>query len=128
LPVGQSQQPGKAVAKRKPEISDSQFVAVRIEHPSVAPCPSSHDVRCLEHLKQARAHGLAQYAWAHGLVLRVQHARGHVLEFGSWPPDGGDDCGIVGEDAMLRPDRNIASVDDTWVCRSLIAALARSSI
>jgi hypothetical protein len=56
-----SQQPGEAVAKRKPEIAESQFVAVRIERPSVAPCPSSP-------------------------VLRVQHARGHVLEFGSWPP------------------------------------------
>src|SRR5215471_15592188 len=53
-----SQQPGKAIAERKPEIGESQFVAVRIEHPSVAPSP----------------------------VLRVQHARGHVLEFGSWPP------------------------------------------
>jgi len=50
------QQPGKAIAKRKPEIGERQFVSVR-----VAPHHSSP-------------------------VLRIQHARGHVLEFGSWPP------------------------------------------
>jgi hypothetical protein len=55
-----SQQPGKAITERKPEIGESPFVAVRIERPSVAPCLSSP-------------------------VLRVQHAGGHVLEFGSWP-------------------------------------------
>ena len=51
-----SQQPAKVIAKPKPEIGESQFVAVR-----VAPYPPSP-------------------------VLRIQHARGHVLEFGSWPP------------------------------------------
>ena len=51
-----SEQPAKAPAKREPEIGESQFVAVR-----VAPDPSSP-------------------------VLRIQHARGHLLEFGSWPP------------------------------------------
>ena len=56
-----AQQPAKAIAKHKPEIGQSQFVAVRVDGPSIASCSSS-------------------------LVLRIQHARGHVLEFGSWPP------------------------------------------
>jgi hypothetical protein len=56
-----SRQPGKAVAKRKPEIAESQFVAVRVEAPGE---PIS----------------------AFLPVLRVQHARGHILEFGTWPP------------------------------------------
>jgi hypothetical protein len=51
-----SQQPSEAITERKPETGESQFVAVR-----VAPHPSSP-------------------------VLRIQHAGGHVLEFGSWPP------------------------------------------
>jgi hypothetical protein len=50
-----------SIGKGKPEIDESRFVAVRIEHPSLPPCPSSP-------------------------VLRVQHARGHVLKFASWPP------------------------------------------
>lgn len=41
--------------------SESGFVSVHIERPSAGPCPSLP-------------------------VLRVQHVRGHVLEFGIWPP------------------------------------------
>jgi hypothetical protein len=56
-----SKRPAKSSAEGRPEIGGSQFVAVRIARPSVPTSP------CLP-------------------VLRVQHARGHVLEFGSWPP------------------------------------------
>jgi hypothetical protein len=49
------------VPSQPSEIGESQFVAVRVEPASVAPCPSVP-------------------------VLRVRHRRGHVLEFGSWPP------------------------------------------
>jgi hypothetical protein len=51
----------KSSAEGKPESSDSRFVSVRIERPSAAPYPCSP-------------------------VLRVQHVRGHVLEFCTWPP------------------------------------------
>ena len=58
---GVPSRPVNSSGKGKPEIGESRFVAARIEHPSVPPCPFSP-------------------------VLRVQHARGHVLEFASWPP------------------------------------------
>jgi len=56
-----SQRPAEATARGTPAIDEGQFVAVRVERSSVATCASSP-------------------------VLRVQHAHGHVLEFGGWPP------------------------------------------
>jgi hypothetical protein len=55
------QQLARSSAKGKPESSESRFVSVHIERPSAGPCPCSP-------------------------VLRVQHVRGHVLEFCAWPP------------------------------------------
>jgi hypothetical protein len=56
-----SQGPAKGSPEGKSENGESQFVAVRVEGPSE---PIS----------------------AFLPVLRVQHARGHLLEFGTWPP------------------------------------------
>ena len=55
------QQLVQSSAKGKSESSESRFVSVHIERPSAGPCPCSP-------------------------VLRVQHVRGHVLEFCTWPP------------------------------------------
>jgi hypothetical protein len=52
---------GGSSAESGSASSESGFVSVHIERPSAGPCPSFP-------------------------VLRVQHVRGHVLEFGTWPP------------------------------------------
>jgi hypothetical protein len=56
-----SQRPAKGSPEGKSEIGGSQFVAVRVE-------------------------GQSEPISAFLPVLRVQHARGHILEFGTWPP------------------------------------------
>jgi hypothetical protein len=56
-----SQRPARSSLEGKPEIGESQFVAVRIENAHVPRLPSVP-------------------------VLRVHHVRGHILEFGAWPP------------------------------------------
>jgi hypothetical protein len=56
-----SQRPARGSSEDKSENVESQFVAVRVEGPSEA-------------------------ISAFLPVLRVQHARGHLLEFGTWPP------------------------------------------
>ena len=61
--VTPSQRPANETAEGRLELGGSEFVAVRIEPPNV---PSSLSLP----------------------VLRIQHARGHILEFCSWPPAG----------------------------------------
>jgi hypothetical protein len=56
-----SQRSAKKTAEAKPELRGSEFVAVRIEPPNMPNFPPLP-------------------------ALRVQHARGHILEFGTWPP------------------------------------------
>jgi len=62
---------GGSSAESKSVSCESGFVSVHIERPSAGPCPSLP-------------------------VHRVQHVRGHVLEFGNLAAGGRAGCGIVG--------------------------------